>query len=232
MSEFKRDSVIKPGTFGVGVAADGRRVEFDFKNESLLRAGVRPDAVFIGDSITHVWELQAYFGGTGRVLVNRGIGGDTSVYVRKRFAADVLQLRPSLCVMKIGTNDLGWALEQLDEKLTDSVPANIAAMAADSKQAGIRLALCSILPVWGPSWYPAPEFAIRKNAQIVRVNARLAAVAAAQDAVYVDYHSQMVGADGALPRNLADDGVHPHAAGYAIMADVLRRTLQANGVEL
>ena len=36
--------------------------------------------------------------------------------------------------------------------------------------------------------------------------------------VYVDYHSALKDAEDGLPRNLSHDGVHPNAAGYAIMA--------------
>ncbi len=108
-----RESVVKPGMFGVPACADSRRQEFDVCNEELLLAGVRPDVLFIGDSITHLWEVQAYFGGTGNILINRGIGGDNSTHMRRRFTADVLQLLPRLAVLKIGTNDLGWGLDQL-----------------------------------------------------------------------------------------------------------------------
>jgi lysophospholipase L1-like esterase len=224
-----RVSMLKPGLFGTAVAADARRGEFDFGNESLLTEGVRPDVLFIGDSITHLWEVQAYFAGGGRVLVNRGIGGDTSAFVRKRFAADALQLRPRLVVMKIGTNDLGWSEEALDDAISDKICEHIAAMLADARDAGVPMALCSILPIWGPSWYPSAAFTARKNAQIVALNARLRPLAAGTGAIYVDYHPHMTDADGTLLRDLADDGVHPHAAGYALMARVLRETLAAHG---
>jgi len=218
--------------FSVGVAADGRRGEFDFGNESLLLQGTRPDFVFIGDSITHLWELQAYFGGTGKVLINRGIGGDISTFVRKRFEADVIQLQPNYVVMKIGTNDLGWALEQLNPAISDTIFDNDSAMLDRAKEAGITMALCSILPIWGPSWYPSDEFSARKNAQIVALNGRLRQLAEEKSAIWVDYHSQMVGEDGQLRPELADDGVHPHHFGYALMADILRKTLAAHSVEL
>lgn len=226
-----RESVLKPGMFGTAAAADSRRQEFDFGNEQLLLAGVRPDALFIGDSITHLWELQAYFG-AGKVVINRGIGGDISTHVRRRFAADALQLQPRLVVMKIGTNDLGWGLDQLSDASADTVCENIAAMAADAQAAGVPLAICSILPVWGPNWYPSEEFQKLKNAQIISVNARLRAIAEETGAIYVDYFSRMVGPDGLLPRDYADDGVHPHAVGYSIMAQVLRETLTGQGILL
>ncbi len=229
---MERSQLVKPGLFSVGVAADSRRGEFDFGNESLVLQGMRPDFVFIGDSITHLWELQAYFGGTGKVLINRGIGGDVSTFVRKRFEADVIQLQPKCVVMKIGTNDLGWALEQLSPAISEVIFENDSAMLDRAKAAGITMALCSILPVWGPSWYPSDEFSKLKNAQIVALNARLKQLAEEKGAIWVDYHSQMVGEDGQLRPELADDGVHPHHFGYAIMADVLRKTFSEHSVTI
>ncbi|MHB9023908.1 MAG: GDSL-type esterase/lipase family protein [Armatimonadota bacterium] len=70
-----------------------------------------------------------------------------------------------------------------------------------------------------------PAFAPAKNAQIVEVNAGIRQIAAQHGARYVDYHAALVGPDGALPHDYADDGVHPHHAGYAVMARVLKEAL-------
>ena len=40
------------------VAADSRRKEFDIKNHSLICEGRKPECLFLGDSITHYWELN------------------------------------------------------------------------------------------------------------------------------------------------------------------------------
>jgi lysophospholipase L1-like esterase len=186
--------------------------------------------LFIGDSITHFWELQAYFGGAGRILINRGVGGDVSTYVRKRFEADALQLKPKLIVMKIGCNDLGWMLETLDDSIVDTICENVAAMAEQSRVAGIPLAMCSILPIWGPSWYPVEEFIDHKSVQILEANSRLKEIAEETGAIYVDYHSHMLDATGRLIKSYSDDGVHPHALGYAVMARVLKETLAKHGL--
>ncbi len=217
--------VIKPGNFGAVVAADTRRLEFDTKNESLIATGTRPDVIFIGDSITHIWELQAYFGGTGRIIINRGICGDVSTYLRARYEADALQLDPRLIVMLIGTNDLGWSQEGLDDTNIDKLVENVSDMAVQTHQAGITLALCSILPIWGPSWYPVPDFIVRKNAQIVEANSRIRSIAGDTRSIYVDYHSQMSEPNGMLVHELAEDGIHPVSAGYTIMAGTLRKAI-------
>ena len=94
------------------------------------------------------------------------------------------------------------------------------------------MAICSVLPVWGPSWYPVPEFTDRRNAQIVALNRRLAEIAPAQGAIWVDYHSRMTDQTGKLRADLADDGVHPHTLGYRIMAQALREALAPHGLSL
>ncbi|MFQ8952989.1 MAG: hypothetical protein ACLR56_08280 [Oscillospiraceae bacterium] len=68
--------MIKPGNFGKNVPADNRRGDFDFGNEQILYLKRSVDILFIGDSITQLWDHYAYFG-TKCYIVNRGIGGDS-----------------------------------------------------------------------------------------------------------------------------------------------------------
>ena len=42
----------------------------------------------------------------------------------------------------------------------------------------------------------------------------------------------MLDANGMLQHDLADDGIHPHAQGYTIMARVLRATLAEQGITI
>src|SRR5918911_3039461 len=99
---LQRPPLIRPGELGLVVAADPRRGVFDSHNEALLAKDVPIAAVFIGDSITDMWALDVFFPTTSGFIVNRGIGGDRTPYVRRRFEADVLQLHPRLAVIMIG----------------------------------------------------------------------------------------------------------------------------------
>ena len=98
-------NIIKPGNFSVSVPTDAKRMEFDFKNEQLLHLKKEIDYVFIGDSITQLWDIKSYLN-SEKTIVNRGIGGDTSYYLNKRFEADCVQLKPKKAVLMIGTNDI------------------------------------------------------------------------------------------------------------------------------
>jgi len=229
MTDFNRDSVIKPGNFGTFYAADTRRGEFDRFNEALLMEGVRPDALFIGDSLMHYWELAAHFSDKGKVVINRGIGGDISTAVHRRFEADALQLKPRLIVMCIGANDLGWDILALTEAAMDTVCENVAAMVDMANDAGIPIAIGSLPPMWRPFWHTA-EFTTKKIGMLVDTNKRLKPIVEDRGAIWIDHHSALVDENGEMRHELADDGVHPTAAGYAIMARVLKETLATAGI--
>ena len=46
---------IKPGYLSQVFRADERRMEFDCKNQTIIKKECPVDRVFIGDSITHMW---------------------------------------------------------------------------------------------------------------------------------------------------------------------------------
>ncbi len=232
---MERPTLIKPGPFGVVAAADSRRGVFDLHNEALLAHAAPVDAVFIGDSITDMWALDVYFrGASGGYVVNRGIGGDRTPFVRRRFAADVLQLRPKLAVIKIGVNntwdlDMWWdpALIRTPEDIENEIVGDVEAMVQAARADGIAVALCSILP----TDIPVNGNTAQRNRLIARANGRLREVAGREGATYVDYHSRLMAADGlTLRAGLADDGLHPHTVGYDIMAGALLDTLREAGV--
>jgi lysophospholipase L1-like esterase len=231
---LKRPDLVRPGLFGLEAAADSRRGVFDFHNEALLAAGVPIAAVFIGDSITDMWGLDAFFTSEAGALVNRGIGGDRTPFVRRRFMGDVLQLRPKLVVIKIGVNntwdlDIWWdqSLIRSPEDIENEIVSDVESMVTAALESGIQVALCSILP----TDVPFNGNTGRRNAIICQANERLAEIAARPGVTFVDYHSRLAGADGLTLRSgLADDGLHPHVIGYQIMADELVKTLAEAGI--
>jgi len=232
MSKTKTSpTVIKPGLFGFTVPADARRAEFDIFNEALLANHVKPYAVFIGDSITAQWDLQAYFG-AGNVLVNRGMAGDSSEFVLRRFDADVVQLAPELAVICVGVNDTGWGIGTPDRSKIDSVLRNIQTMADKASKRGIAVAIGSNFPLRAPIWYNLPEFATAKNRVTVTINKGLREIAKRNGHMYVDYHRHVLDTAGLMRQDFAYDGIHPNHNGYTVMRDVLNDTLAKAGFVL
>lgn len=230
-----RVEIVKPGFFATAAAADSRRGEFDIGNEVLIAHEVPVDFVFIGDSITHMWELNAYFGRGGRFIVNRGIGGDISSHVLRRFDADVIQLKPKHVVIKIGVNNF-WSLDggtsrdrKSAEQIIPGLVNDIEEMVKKAKEHDIIPIVCSLLP----TNLPQSGHNDVRNKSILSVNEKLQSIANEQGCIYVDYHSRMTAEDSLqLREELADDGLHPHLLGYDIMANALREALEHKGIHI
>ena len=218
---------IKPGEFGLDVAADHRRIEFDFKNQVIVQHQIPVDTVFFGDSITHFWELGAYFKGTDGIIVNRGIGGDQTQYALRRLEADVLQLHPKRCVLLLGINDC-WDMEFNDwwqregmeyEEVVKRAEENLKSIIERVINAGIEMVVCSILPT-------KMAFTNREELRhdyVLEVNAYLKDLCEKKKIAYVDYYSSMVNEDGRTVRDgLTFEGLHPNVFGYDIMAEKLK----------
>ena len=228
---------IKPGLFGLQVSADSRRGEFDIKNEVLLQKNTPIDYLFFGDSITHFWELNAYFHRQGQHIINRGIGGDNTVYAARRFEADVIQLKPKLCICMIGVND-AWDLEydpwsrtegKSIEEVLERALENYRFMMQKAKEHEIRMAVCSVLPTNMDFTNHEQE----REEYIVRLNSRLKEMCREFDFLYVDYHSGMVQENGkTILDGITCEGLHSNVKGYDIMAGILADTLAENGYEI
>jgi lysophospholipase L1-like esterase len=228
-SAADKEKLVKPGLFGDNAAADRLRGRFDFWNEEVVRQDVKVGTVFMGDSITELWDLNAYFAPSDGVIENRGIGGDITPHMAKRFEADVLQLRPRNVVILAGTNDAARMLGKNapDDEIIATVMKNSEAMMDAARAAKINVFVCSILPT-----NPDTTAHEGKARILPRINEKLKASCKAKGCVYVDYWSATIDAQGALRKELARDGLHPHYAGYEIMARVLKEAAAANGINL
>ena len=173
--------------------------------------------VFMGDSITEGWHIDQSF--PGKPYINRGISGQTSPQMLVRFRQDVIDLKPKVVLILAGTNDI---MENTGPMTTEQSGENIASMADLATANNIQVVLCSVLPssdfAWSPELKPAPR--------IVERNAWIKKYAAEKGYIYVDYYSAMTDEHGGLPPSLSDDGVHPIAAGFAIMAPLAKAGIE------
>jgi lysophospholipase L1-like esterase len=176
--------------------------------------------VFLGDSITDAWDIAGSF--PGKPYVNRGIGGQTTSQMLVRFRADVIALEPKVLVILAGTNDIAGNTGPMTLAETE---ANLATMAELARLHGIRVVFSSIIPVH--NYTPASDlaFPLRSPAQIAELNRWLAGYAAKNGHIYLDYVTAMSDAHGLLRKELADDGLHPGQAGYAIMTPLAQQAI-------
>jgi acyl-CoA thioesterase-1 len=213
------------------VATDfGRLARFAAAN-----AAVRPKAkgetrvVFFGDSITDNWSKPGYGGFfPGKPYLNRGIGGQTTAQMLLRFRADVIDLDPDAVVILAGTNDVAGNNGPVTP---ETIQSNLASMAELARAHGIGVVLASILPVSDDKkdaeGRPVIRTQDRPPAVLRALNAWMADYARRNGAVYLDYWSAVADPAGALRADLSADGLHPNAAGYALMAPLAEQAIAA-----
>ncbi len=176
--------------------------------------------VFFGDSITDIWKLDDYF--PGKPYLNRGIGGQTTPQMLVRFRQDVIDLHPRVVVILAGTNDIAGNTGPM--RLED-IEADYASLAELARANHIAVVFSSVLPVHNYTPKSQDFFAQRSPQKILALNQWLKDYCAAHGLVYLDYFTAMVDDKGLLKRDLADDGLHPNAAGFKIMAPLAEASI-------
>jgi acyl-CoA thioesterase I len=211
------------------VALDYARLgRFAAANAAL--AAPRPDetrVVFFGDSITDNWSKPNYGGFfPGRPYVNRGIGGQTTAQMLVRFHADVLALQARVVVILAGTNDIAGNAGPVSPA---AIQDNLASMAELASVHGVKVVFASILPVSDDKADAGGKPLVRTEDRplptVRALNLWMADYAARNGHVYLDYFSALADANGLLKAPLNDDGLHPNAAGYAVMAPLAEKAI-------
>ena len=136
----------------------------------------------------------------------------TSGEIAAGFDAYVIDLQPKAVHILAGTNDVypGWQLSETSN--------NIQTMVEKAKRHHIGVVIGTI-PPWGPGALPEKaDPSPQRFQRIDQLNQWIMQFAAAQGIQVVDYHSLLEAANGEnyVPA-LTVDGVHPSAAGYAVM---------------
>lgn len=174
--------------------------------------------VFLGDSITDGWKLAEAF--PGKPYVNRGISGQTTSQMLVRLFPDVIALKPAALIVLAGTNDIA---RNTGPVTAEMVQQNLQAITELAKGHGIKVVLSSVLPV---SDYTARrQTEARPPADIAKLNAWIRDYAAKEGAIYADYFAATVDARGFLKEGISNDGLHPNAAGYALMAPIVEAAI-------
>jgi acyl-CoA thioesterase I len=192
-------------------------------NIELMRQPVPKDrVVFMGDSITDGWKLEGSF--PGKPYVNRGIGGQTTAQMLVRMYPDVIALKPAAVIIFAGTNDIAG---NNGPQTVTMIQQNLMAMVELAKAHNIKVILCAVMPITDAKTNPPErgggpinQSATRPPADILTLNVWIRSYAQTVGAGFVDYHAATAGTDGMLRAEITSDGLHPNAAGYALMAPV------------
>ena len=200
---------------------ENKKVAAPAKNEQRV--------VFMGDSITDAWDSPISGGFfPGKPYLDRGISGQTTPQMLVRFRPDVIDLKPKVVVILAGTNDIAG---NTGPTTLQAIEDNLTSMAELATANGIRVVLASLLPV---SDYevrdgkPIIQTVRRPPEQILALNKWMKEFARIHHHVYLDYFSAMADEKGFLKNELSNDGLHPNAQGYAVMAPLAEAAIGAS----
>jgi lysophospholipase L1-like esterase len=181
----------------------------------------KPRVVFFGDSITDFWRLNEYF--PDNDYVNRGIAGQTSGELLQRFESDVAALKPQAVLIMIGTNDLDRGIP------LEAIESNYRMLADLAEAARIKPIFASVTAVsdyhkdQNPSFERTPS---RPPASLLALNAYLQKFTKDRGYQYVNYYAPLADEQDRLKADLGDDGLHPNAMGYRLMAPLAAAAIQ------
>ncbi|WP_190808586.1 SGNH/GDSL hydrolase family protein [Flagellimonas sp. S3867] len=174
--------------------------------------------VFMGNSITEGWSIASPQFFEGKPYVNRGISGQTTPQMLLRFRQDVVALQPKVVLILAGTNDIAgntgpMTLQQIHD--------NILSMVELAEVNQICPIICSVVPAFDYPWKPGVE----PNIKIPKLNDMLQKTAEDRGLIYLDYFTAMADDQNGLPKELAEDGVHPTKKGYKIMESLVEKAI-------
>ncbi len=177
------------------------------------------DLLFVGDSITDGWR------GGGKTVwaenfaplkaFNIGIGGDRTQHVIWRLQnGEVEGISPKLAVLMIGTNNLGG---NSNEEIVAGITACVKEI--QKRLPKTKVLLLGIFPRAAAADNPA-------RARIKAINAEIAKLDDGGKTVkYLDIGAKFLDKDGAIPKEIMPDALHPNAKGYQIWADAIKDTV-------
>lgn len=220
------------GSWALGqIDAQGQATQ-DIKAENFAlenKTAQKGQTVFVGDSITEYYQLVDAYGDymqqTGILVYNRGISAECTDHLLARFDDTVLNIEPRNMVLLIGVNDLGQGVPE--DTIYNNIKTMIEKTQAQCPQTNI------ILQALYPIDENRPEFydrfmvgSVRTNALIQSLNARLEALAGEKGIQYLDLADQLADENGVFRAEYTMDGLHPNAAGYAVITKAIKPLLK------
>jgi acyl-CoA thioesterase I len=186
-----------------------------FAGDSVTDCGRRDDRRGLGNG--YVRDLFDSLGPKRPRIVNAGISGNRAADLEARWQTDVLAHRPDVVSVLIGINDTWRRYDKNDPTSTESFERSYRAL-LEPVQAKLILVEPFLLAVkdeqhtWREDLDPKIEV-------VRRLASEYGAVLVPAD-VEFNRQAEVVGAT-----SLADDGVHPTAAGHRLLADLWQRTI-------
>lgn len=184
---------------------NGKIEGFEKENEEFKGKDV--DVVFLGDSLTDGYNVKEFY--PEYTVLNRGIGGDTSVWLEERLDVSLYAVKPKVAVMLIGANNMDTMLENY-ESILKSFKENA------PRTKIVLLSLTSMSGEWG-----------KKNQLAAYNNVQIKMYAEIYGYEYVDLYSALLNLEtGEIYDEYTTDGGHLTQKGYEVLTAAIKPAIQ------
>ena len=128
-------------------------------------------------------------------------------------------IKPKLVVINIGINDIA---ENTGDYNPEFTLGNYRSMIEIAKTNKIKVVLASVLPAYSFPWRPEIKDI---PAKVIALNEGIKKLATEYQVSYLDYFNTLKDERNGLSKEMAEDGVHPTKACYAIMEKMVKSEL-------
>ena len=191
------------------------KIKYKTINEVVMDENI----VFVGDSITYMYDLNKYYDGYN--VVNNGIDGEFTWGVLDDLKDRIYKYNPSKVVLLIGTNDI-YKNKSVDE-ISDNVDKIIKGIKTNRTYAEIYLV--SLLPVnrTNDDKINLNMVKNRTNEMIMEINNKYQEIAKKYNITYIDLYSKLIDDEGNLKLDYTKEGLHLNDNGYKVITRVIKK---------
>lgn len=178
-----------------------------YESENASYEDYEVDVAFLGDSLTDGYDLEKYY--PQYLVLNRGIGGETTFGLEKRLEVSVYDLKPKVAVLLIGANNFDTMFENYENILMgfkEHLP--------ETKI--VLLSLTSMGGEWG-----------KNNQKAAYSNIKIKLFAEKYGYEFVDLYTPLFNLEtGEIYAEYTTDGGHLTSKGYEVFTEAVSPVLK------
>lgn len=191
------------------------------KNET--KKVINPNYVFLGDSITYLYDLDKYF--EGFPVVDSGINGNRTEDILNNLENRVYRYNPSKVILLIGIND--FLYEDHDNEITKNIEK--ISLEIKNNLPNCKIYIESIYPI-NDTWRIKYSHSVPKQEElkekILDANKKIKDICKKNKYIYINIHDDLIDENGYFDSKYTYDGLHPNEEGYNTITKKIKKALK------
>lgn len=180
---------------------------------------VAQNIVFLGDSLTEIYNLDHFYGKNANV-VNSGVSGHTTADILDNMKERVYRYNPSKVILLIGTNDIETG--KSDKEILKNIKKIVYLI--NKKRPLSDIYIESLYPVNNTENEVINHTMVgsRTNNRIIELNKKIKCFCNNSNLVYINMYDELLDDDGNLKMDYTKDGLHLNEKGFEIVTEKIK----------